>query len=343
MCTEGAVLVRRHECCGVGPAGAHIYCRSRGIFGGHHQSLRLVGIIQRHALQRGERIFAQIHRPVLRVGDAHTVHIYAHVLRPQRPHIDGLLASQSAVVLDLHACQIFQGVCHRVGWQAVDLVACDNLVRRVLPRSLDHHFAHGGYRVSVLLPGLSPDRRQQAQQGCESTHQRILSLLSCHSWQFLSVVPQIFISLCSTGRSSDFILEITRSSQTYCKAKALRSVTLLATLVERTHSYGYSCRFPLHSHLGSCCILMRRVENQLLVQKYADLGLHASKWAFCRSPGAVFVPMEWISGCLAGASRMNAGPSSLSEKCLSFVSAATWRKPAGEADCLGERAGQKAS
>ena len=88
---------------------------------------------------------------------------------------------------------------------------------------------------------------------------------------------------------------------------------------------------------------MRRVENQLLVQKYADLGLHASKWAFCRSPGAVFVPMEWISGCLAGASRMNAGPSSLSEKCLSFVSAATWRKPAGEADCLGERAGQKAS
>ncbi len=41
---------------------------------------------------------------------------------------------------------------------------------------------------------------------------------------------------------------------------------------------------------------MRRVENQLLVQKYADLGLHASKWAFCRSSGAVFVPMEWISG-----------------------------------------------
>lgn len=195
----------------------------------------------------------------------------------------------------------------------------------------------------MLLPGLSPDRRQQAQQGRESTRQRILSLLSCHFWQFLSVIPQILNSLVSTGRSSDFVLEITRSSQTYCKTKALRSVTLSATLVERTHSYGYSCRFPLHSHLSSCRILMRRVENQMLVQKYADLSLHASKWAFCRLPGGVFVPMEWISGCLAGASRMNVGPSSLSEKCPFFASAATWRKPAGGADCQGERAGQKAS
>ena len=48
--------------------------------------------------------------------------------------------------------------------------------------------------------------------------------------------------------------------------------------------------------------------------------------------------MEWISGCPTGASRMNVGPSSLSEKCLSFVSAATWRKPAGRADCPEEAA-----
>ena len=110
---ERPVLVRGGERRRVGPVCAQIHRRCRSIFGGHHEHLRLVGVEERHALQGCQRILAEIHGAVLRIGYAHAIEIYAHMLRAERPDVYGLLTAQSAIVFYLHTSKIFQSVSHR--------------------------------------------------------------------------------------------------------------------------------------------------------------------------------------------------------------------------------------
>ena len=110
MGVERSIAVVGCERGAVGASRAEIDRRCRGIFAGCHQQFGLVGVEERHRLQSGQRVFAEVHSAVLRVGDAHAVEVNAHVLRSKRPDVDRLLPAEAAIVLDLHAGEILQRV-----------------------------------------------------------------------------------------------------------------------------------------------------------------------------------------------------------------------------------------
>ena len=130
MRVERAIAVAGGERGTVGAPCPEIDRRRRGIFTGGHQRLGLIGVEERHRLQRCQRVFAEVHGAVLCVGDAHTVEIYAHVLRAERPHVDRLLPAEAAIVLDLHAGEILQCVGDIVRGQGRELLLGNRLMGR---------------------------------------------------------------------------------------------------------------------------------------------------------------------------------------------------------------------
>ena len=127
---ERAIAVAGGERGAVGAPRAKIDRRCRGIFTGGHQRFGLVGIEERHRLQCGQRVFAEVHGTVLRIGDAYAVEVNAHVLRAERPDVDRLLPAEATIVLDLHAGEILQCVGDIVRGQGRELLLGNRLMGR---------------------------------------------------------------------------------------------------------------------------------------------------------------------------------------------------------------------
>lgn len=86
---------------------------SGGVFRGGHEHLGLVGIEEADRLKRRQGIFAEVNSAVLCIGDAHTVKIDPYMLGTKRADVDGLLSTQTTIVLDLHARHVFQCIGNR--------------------------------------------------------------------------------------------------------------------------------------------------------------------------------------------------------------------------------------
>ena len=60
------------------------------------------------------------------------------MLRPERPHVDGLQSAQSTIVLNLHAREILQGIGHGGGRQVLQHLALEGLTGCKVMRALAH-------------------------------------------------------------------------------------------------------------------------------------------------------------------------------------------------------------
>ncbi len=91
-------------------ACAHVDRSAGGVFVGGLAGAELVGVVEGYRLHRGERELAEVDSPVLCVGDADAVEVDADVLGAEGADVDSLEATETAVVLDLDACEVFKCV-----------------------------------------------------------------------------------------------------------------------------------------------------------------------------------------------------------------------------------------
>ena len=113
-----------------GPLGLQIDRRTRGVLAGRLAVVELVGVIERHGFHGGERELAKVNGAVLRVRQADTIDVNAHMLGAERTDVDGLQSAQTAVVLNLHARKVLQGIGHRRRTQGLQVSTAQCLRRR---------------------------------------------------------------------------------------------------------------------------------------------------------------------------------------------------------------------
>ena len=137
-----------------GPLGLQINRRTRGIFAGRLAIIEFVGVIKRHSLHGGERELAKVNGSVLRIRQANSIDVNTHMLRSERTDIDGLQSTKPAIILNLNACEVLQGIGNRRSTQGLQVGTAQCLRRRDSANGLlrrDSHLVQLLYAVCWIL------------------------------------------------------------------------------------------------------------------------------------------------------------------------------------------------
>ena len=114
----------------------------------------LLAVVQGHCLHIVQREPAQVHRAVLRIAQLDAVIEHAHMVGAHAADIDGLQSAHTAIVLDLHAGEVADGIGHAVRAQPLQLRPGELLHRDDLPRkppARHHHFFQLLQAVQAVL------------------------------------------------------------------------------------------------------------------------------------------------------------------------------------------------
>ena len=112
--------------------------------GGRLEDGTLLAVVERDLLHVVERELPQVYLSVLRVAQLHAVVRDAQVVGAHRTDVHRLDTTHAAVVLQLDAREVAQGIGHRERVQPFQLLTVELLAW--------HHLAHGGARHDHYLP-----------------------------------------------------------------------------------------------------------------------------------------------------------------------------------------------
>ena len=122
-CLEvGALPAHEHGC-----AALEIHGACRRIVLGRLHGRAFLAVVERHRLHILERVLSQVDLAVLGVAQLDAVVEHAHVVGTHTADVDGLQAADAAVVLDLDAGEIADGVGHGQGVEPFKFFALQRL------------------------------------------------------------------------------------------------------------------------------------------------------------------------------------------------------------------------
>ena len=105
-----------------GAVGADIYRPGVAEVAGCLEDSALLTVVERHLVDVVERELPQVYLSVLGIAQFHAVVVDAEVVGAHAADVDGLDAAHAAVVFQLKAGEIAQGICHGVGVEFLELL-----------------------------------------------------------------------------------------------------------------------------------------------------------------------------------------------------------------------------
>lgn len=91
------------------------------------EDVAFLTVVERDLLHVVQREAAQVDLAVLGVAQLDAVVEYGHVVGAHRTDVDGLQTAHAAVILELHACEVADGVGHREAVQALQVDLLEHL------------------------------------------------------------------------------------------------------------------------------------------------------------------------------------------------------------------------
>ena len=159
----------------VGALGLDIDSAGRPEVACRLEDLALLAVVERDRLDVVERELAQVDLPVLGIAQLNAVVEHPHVIGAHRANVDGLHTAHAAVVLELHAGKVAQGIGHAVAAQPLKAAAIECLGRYHLligPLGIHGDIAQVLHRVEAHVAGLGfglshRGKAATAQQACK--------------------------------------------------------------------------------------------------------------------------------------------------------------------------------
>ena len=132
-----------------------------------------LSVVERYLLDILQRKFAEVYLSVLGIAELYAVVIYPHVVAAHAAYVYGLDTAHAAVIFQLHAREVSQGIGYREAVEAFEFLAGEFLRGYNLAVSVgrDDHFVELLYRVELALSPCDCGRQEE----------------QCKDWQYFGI------------------------------------------------------------------------------------------------------------------------------------------------------------